>query len=216
MSVTLIDIIRKFNISSLLILPAINHAEDKLLLDGDKVGMMQILEESFIGAYSFISKELEESTNLKNGKYQLFIVLNSELAQKNIKGLYPEGANCLNIILSHPGIKGATNISDSKYCIIQLDLSSLSKDLDKIYASSYSSVSKDYLDLVRFKAQKAKFKNKYVKYIMINNLAGAIIVKRDDIREEIEDILGVRITESQELLHRFSADKETLTYEMLT
>lgn len=197
---------KKYNISTLLILPLFNKfAKTLYTANNNQHNIFSLLfDRGLVKAYLFT-----EGEELLKDSYTLKLLFKKGLVSKAIDNTNNHH-NLLDILVHHKFITNYKNLN--KHILIELIIpEKYSPDVKKIINSNYSEVSKEYKECVSMSGMNVIPTDETNLFMLVNNLPLSIVNKSNKLVTYINQIYKTNINkeEIKELLPIFDLKKET-------
>ncbi len=205
MEITLKDVWKHYNTSTVMLLPLFNN-----IYKGIKSTGRSNVEYTFVQLcfeYGLIN------TYLYKEEDQYFLVLKFNVDKVNTDNKLTKSSyysfNDLIIDVDEFSYVRHPNKDEVLY-YLKID-KRLNNDIELIKESRYSETSEMFKEAVRVKAEKvSKTSNETGMFLSVNNLSYSICQKHKLIKEQLEHVIGRRLDHSAELYTKFDPEKEEL------
>lgn len=208
---TISDVVRKTNVSTLFILPLFSDIAEGITYKLTTVPFNLIplfYEYGLVKTYcySYLSKDSNS----------LYLVFDRAEVTKKMSNTNKPGQTLNNLLLTSKHFNGLDIVNN--YSIFNLTIpDEFKEDIELIKQGLYSKVSKKACDkmLVQTLVTKELLKSELAYKITQQNIGYAVCSKKPRIKEEFEKALDADISDDSEYYTIFSTEKETLTPQML-
>lgn len=212
--ITMMDVVRRVNVPSLLILPAvanIMYYKPIVRKNHPPVPFYMLMWE-----YGLQTSLINLKSSI--GYYPSGIVLRfSEEVMRN-KKLTMSKYSCLNDRLCDS--KDISNVwitldENKNYYNYQFDFSEfLQEQVLQIMESKYTKVDKTFINMVNVNTKTVpRWKHNLGYYIMINNIPKGVLLRHVHIKNLLEEVLDTHIPESQDYLRKFNMEEDIYYYD---
>ncbi len=193
---------KKFNVSTIMILPLFWNATEHIIARKSKVRFPFIqlcIEYGLINTYLY-----------KNGKYdnKLYLEFDKEEFTKDKNLTTSPYTSILELLINYNMYAGLEMNNDTVLIALHIPVE-FREDIKIIEESKYSKLSDEYKSELHIKQNSVPLtKNEFAMYVASKNLGYAISMKSDNIKKEIEKELKMTITRDDEYYERFNKVKE--------
>lgn len=207
---------REVTVSTIMILPSVSTSFKTIYADKSlPYAFLHLMwSHGFLNAYSGIMKNMDivKPVELK----KIWLLFNRKKSMKEISQKLG-GYYSLNEWILDSGVFDEIYFANSKYIVYQLSLPEEWKD-DYILISNskYSKTSDEYQEHIRIKHMKVARTSGISAFVVSRNLPFLMSKKDKGIKSELEEYLGVKLSDDQEFLPKFRKDKESLDMNLLT
>lgn len=208
MGVTLKDIWKNYNISTVMLLPLFNDIYKGIKSTGKSNVEYTFLQLCF--EYGLINTYLH--TEGKTHYLILKFDVNEVNQNNNLTASKYYSFN--DLIIDSKEFTYVRNINDKEVLYYLKIPAKFSKDIELIRQSKYSETSDEFKNAIRVKGEKIpKTSNEIGVFIAASNLGFSICMKHKFIKQFVEDLVGRQLDENMELYTAYDPDKETLNGE---
>lgn len=206
---------KRYNVSTILILPIFNDITDNILYKTEKGKILDIkfpfnqlcIEYGLLNTFLYRNNKRQF-----NGKF--YLVFDKKKVNKNMEMTNSTYHSITELIIDSDYFETMYIKNDVIVFVLTID-EKIHNDIKLIEQNKYSKVSNRYKNLVKIKQKRIPMKqgvtNIYGSYINRNDLGYAICMKAVHIRKEIENFLQNSVNKEKEFFVEFVKHKEVLS-----